>query len=103
MSTDFSWVFVGNLLANLVGHQLTFFNGNGVRDLDWDIVANFLGLVVTFSLDNLTHGWFAYSFGYYRAVRDLNLSCNLHGYLSTNMLDFHSTMGSWSVIIFSFS
>ena len=81
MSTDFSCVFVWNLLANLVGYQFTFLNRNGVRDLNRDIVAHFLGFFVAFSLDNLTYGWLAYCFGYYCAMRDLDLSCNLHGYL----------------------
>ena len=101
--TDFSSVFVWDLLADLVWYQLAFFNCDGVWDLDWYLVAHFSWFIVAFSFDDFTNGWFADSLWNNSTMWLFNLSSNLYWYLSTDMLDVDGTMRSWSSVTLSFA
>jgi len=87
MGANFSWMLVRYFLADLMWNQFTFFDRNGIGNLYWNIVAYFSGLFVTSGFNNFSYGRFANSLWNIMAMRNLDLSCNLNGYLCTNMLD----------------
>lgn len=103
MGADFSGVLVWHFFADLVWYQLAFFNWDGVRYLDGYLMAHLSGFIVAFGFDDLTNGWFANSLWNNGTMWFLNLSGNLNWYLSANMLNINSTMGSWSGIALSFA
>ena len=93
MSTDFSWMLVWNLLANLVWHQPAFFYWNCVWHFDWDLVTYFSGLIVTCCLNNYSHSWMTYGFRDIVAFGDRNLSGDLDRDFRADF--FHVNRAMW--------
>ena len=91
--TDFSWMLVWNLLANLVWHQPAFFYWDGVRHFYWNLVTYFSWLIVTCSLNNHSHNWMAYGFGNIVTFRDCNLSGDLDRHFGADF--FHVNRAMW--------
>ena len=87
MCANFSRMLVWHFFADLMWNQFTFFDRNGIGNLYWNIVAYFSGLFMTGGFYNFSYSRFAHSLWDIMAMRNLDLSCNLNGYLCTNMLD----------------
>ena len=90
--TDFSWVLMWNLLANLMWHQPTLFYWDGVWHFYWNLVTHFSGLIVTCRLNNLSYNRMALGSWNIVAFWDSNLPCDFNGYFIADLFNFDSTM-----------